>query len=85
MASIHKIEAKARTSPENISFHDIQKLCEHYFGAPRKGSGSHNAIYKMNWSGNPRVNIQNKDGKAKPYQVKQVISAIDRLKQDQEH
>ena len=27
----------------------------------------------------PRVNIQNFKGKAKPYQVRQVIQAIDRL------
>lgn len=85
MASIEKIEARARTSPANMSFQDIKKLCDHYFGPPRNGSGSHNAIYKMSWPGDPRVNIQNKDGKAKPYQVKQVVSAIDRTKQDKEN
>ena len=30
----------------------------------------------MPWPGDPRVNIQDKGGKAKPYQVKQVLNAI---------
>jgi hypothetical protein len=47
----------------------------------RSGSGSHNAIFKMPWSGDPRINLQNKNGKAKPYQVKQAIAAIDRSKE----
>jgi hypothetical protein len=29
--------------------------------------------------GEPYVNIQNKNGQAKPYQVKQVLAAIDKL------
>lgn len=29
----------------------------------------------------PRVNIQNDKGKAKPYQVRQVLQAIERLEQ----
>jgi hypothetical protein len=31
------------------------------------------------WAGEPYVNIQNKNGQAKPYQVKQVLAAIDKL------
>lgn len=31
------------------------------------------------WVGDPRVNIQNDKGKAKPYQVRQVLQAIGRL------
>ena len=31
------------------------------------------------WQGDPRVNIQNAKGKAKPYQVRQVLAAIERL------
>lgn len=39
--------------------------------------GSHH-IFKVPWSGQPWVNIQ-KDGKhAKPYQVKQVLAAIEK-------
>lgn len=81
VASIFKIEKQARSSPENVSYSDILKLCIHYFGKPRSGSGSHNAILKMPWEGDPRINLQNKNGKAKPYQVKQIIAAIDRSKE----
>ena len=31
--------------------------------------------------GDPRVNIQNDKGKAKPYQVKQVLEAVKKLKE----
>jgi hypothetical protein len=36
-------------------------------------------VFKTPWPGDPRVNIQDRQGKAKPYQVKQVLAAIDRL------
>jgi hypothetical protein len=44
-------------------------------------SGSHR-VYKTPWIGDPRVNIQNDKGKAKSYQVKQVIKAIERLEDE---
>ena len=43
-------------------------------------------MYKTPWLGDPRVNIQkSKDGKAKAYQVKQVLLAVKRLKEEQEN
>ena len=42
-------------------------------------ANSSHAIYKTPWAGNPRVNIQNNKGKAKAYQVRQVLLAIERL------
>ncbi|MFQ5588828.1 MAG: toxin HicA [Nitrospiria bacterium] len=65
-------------NPKEVRFTDIQKVCEHYFGKPRQSGTSH-CIYKTPWPGNPRVNIQNHKGKAKPYQVKQVLLAIEKL------
>ena len=55
------------------------KVCDHFFGEPRQSKSSHR-VYKTPWSGNPRVNIQNDKGQAKPYQVRQVLEAIDKLK-----
>lgn len=76
-----KIERKIRDNPKNVSFADLSKLCEHYFGAPRNKGTSH-YIYKTPWPGDPRVNIQrDKNGKAKVYQVRQVLKAIDKLKE----
>ena len=54
------------------------KLCEEYFGSPRQSGGSH-AIFKTPWQGDPRINIQNDKGKAKAYQVRQVLLAIDKI------
>lgn len=78
MASIQDILANMRDHQKSIRFNDLCKVCDHYFGAPRQMSGSHR-VYKTPWFGDPRVNIQNAKGKAKPYQVKQVLAAIERL------
>ena len=67
-----------RANPRNITYNDLAKVCEYYFGQPRTTGGSH-AVYKTPWPGDPRVNIQNDRGRAKPYQVRQVLSAIERL------
>jgi len=46
----------------------------------RAEAGSRDKVYKTPWQGDPRVNIQRgKDGKAKVYQVRQVLDAIARL------
>jgi hypothetical protein len=82
MASVEKIEAAARRSSSSISFTDAVKLATAYFCERRSGSGSHVAIFKMPWQGDPRVNLQNKDGNAKPYQVTQMLKAIDRMKEE---
>lgn len=67
-----------RSNPKNVKFAELCKVCEHYFGKPRQ-SGSSHRVYKTPWQGDPRVNIQNDKGKAKAYQVKQVLKAIERL------
>jgi hypothetical protein len=78
MGSIEKILDQMRSEPANVRFADLQRVCESFFGKPRQ-SGSSHAVYKTPWPGNPRVNIQNDKGKAKPYQVRQVLLAIERL------
>jgi len=52
------------------------------FGRPRKSGASH-SIFKTSWPSDPRVNIQNDEGKTKAYQVRQVLLAIDKLKEHQ--
>lgn len=78
MASIQDILATMRTNPKGVRFNDLCKVCDAYFGEPRQ-SGSSHKVYKTPWQGDPRVNIQNAKGKAKPYQVRQVLTAIERL------
>ena len=82
MKQIDKTLKEMEKSPKNVRFSDLAAVCEHYFGAPRNQGTSHH-VYKTPWLGDPRVNIQKgKGGKAKPYQVKQVLSAIKRLEEE---
>jgi hypothetical protein len=78
MPSIKDILAAMRRNPKGLSFSDLCKVCDHFFGEARQ-SGSSHRIYKTPWPGDPRVNIQNDKGMAKAYQVKQVLKAIERL------
>lgn len=80
MASIASIVAAMRRSPTNVRFTDARKVCEHYFGPPRQEGTSH-VVFKTPWPGDPRVNLQAKEGKAKAYQVRQALKAIDRLEE----
>jgi hypothetical protein len=79
VASLAAILERMRREPKNIRFIDLLKVCEQLFGKPRQSGGSH-VIFKMPWPGDPRVNLQNDKGKAKAYQVRQVLLAIDKLK-----
>ena len=78
MARVDDIVKQMRRNPKGIRFADACRVCDHYFGQPRQKGSSHR-VYKTPWQGDPRVNIQNAKGKAKAYQVKQVLKAIERL------
>jgi len=78
-----KILDHMRREPTNVRFADLYKVCEEYFGAPRQ-SGSSHAVFKTPWPADPRVNIQDDKGKAKAYQVRQVLLAIAKLKEQQD-
>ena len=83
MAEIAKILDRMRVSPAQVRFADLYKVCVAYFGEPRQSASSH-AVFKTPWPGDPRVNIQNAKGQAKPYQVRQVLLALDRLRKKDE-
>jgi hypothetical protein len=78
MVAIADILRRMRRNASGVKFTDLSKVCEHYFGEPRQDGSSHR-IFKTPWRGDPRVNIQNDRGKAKAYQVRQVLKAIDRM------
>ncbi len=75
-------------TPDNLLSNIISALkkvkvrnIQYYFGKARQTSSSRR-IYKTPWQGDPRINIQNYKGKAKAYQVKQVLMAIQKLEDD---
>ena len=81
MANIDGILRQMKLNPKDVRFSDLCALCDHCFGSPRQSKTSHR-VYKTPWQGDPRVNIQNSKGRAKAYQVKQVLLAIERLEVD---
>lgn len=68
---------------KQIRFSKLLANCEQFFGNYRI-SGSHH-IFKTPWQGDPRINLQKgKDKNAKPYQVRQVLNALRKLKELEE-
>ena len=67
-----------RRNPTNVRFSDLCRICDEYFGEPRQKGTSHR-VYYTPWRGDPRVNIQDRKGMAKAYQVRQVIKAIEKM------
>ena len=78
MVKIDDLLEKIKQNPKDVRFRDLCKVCEYFFGEFRNKAGSHR-IYRTPWQGDPRINIQNDKGKAKTYQVKQVLLAIEKL------
>ena len=78
MLKIDEIITRMTQNPKGIPFSDLCKVCDHFLGKPRQSTGSHR-VYKTPWQGDPRINIQNDKGKAKSYQVKQVLLALEKL------
>lgn len=77
-----KILAKMAESPNNIRYDDLRKVCVECFGEPRQ-EGTSRAVFRTPSQGDPRVNIQKgKNGMAKPYQVRQVLGAVERMKEE---
>lgn len=70
-----------KANSKGIRFVDLRLVREHYFGRGRQTGGSH-LIFKTPWIGDPRINIQDDKGQAKPYQVRQVLAAIEKLMTD---
>ena len=67
-----------RSNETNIRFVRLVTIATTFFGSPRI-KGSH-YVFKTPWLGDPRINLQKERGKAKYYQVRQLISALERLK-----
>jgi hypothetical protein len=77
--AIQKRLADMRSNPKSVSFSDALAIAGHYFGEPRISNSSHH-VFKTPWPADPRVNLQKaKSGGAKPYQVRQLLAAIDKL------
>ena len=81
--AIERLVRKLADHPNNARFSDLARICDWYFGRPRQTGSSHR-VYRTPWVGDPRINIQNDRSRAKAYQVKQVILAIEKLERKNE-
>jgi len=83
---MEKIEQSINELEQNkkqIRFSHLLHICEQVFGNYRI-SGSHH-IFKTSWQGDPRINLQKEKGNfAKPYQVRQVLRALRKIKELEE-
>ncbi|MEO9384339.1 hypothetical protein [Chromobacterium phragmitis] len=70
---------EALTEQHQLSW--LETVCREKFGEPRQQGTSHQ-IYEIPGGGG-RINIQNDHGKAKSYQVRQVLKALEQLEKPQ--
>jgi hypothetical protein len=78
LARVERLIDQMWANPAGVRHGDLAKVCDHYFGDPRQQGTSHR-VYRMPWQGDPRVDIHDDHGKAKPCQVRQVLAAIHKL------
>jgi predicted RNA binding protein YcfA (HicA-like mRNA interferase family) len=71
-----KVLAKVLASPANVRFSEMQGLVEAFGFRLLRVSGSHH-IYGR--AATPeQINLQNVNGKAKPYQIRQLLRLVER-------
>lgn len=71
-----KLLKKARDNPKNIRFRELCRLCE-LIGMEDRTPGSSHVMYKRSIPPVTTISIQDVNGMAKPYQVKQLLQFID--------
>ncbi len=82
MSRCQKLLEKARNSASNLRFEEVCKLAECYGWFFDRQNGTSHKIYLNPALGNKpgaMMNFQEKNGKAKLLQVKQLLNAIDEL------
>jgi hypothetical protein len=70
-----KLYEKAKNSPGNLRFGELCAMAELAGFRFNRSSGSHRLYEHPDGS---MMNFQDRDGKAKPYQVRQLLEFIDR-------
>ena len=71
-----RLYEEIKRNPKNIRFQKICKIAEAFGFIMRKGKGSHHIFVRPGVE--ELLNFQNVKGKAKPYQVKQLIKIIEK-------
>ena len=74
MSKKDKLLAEALNAPANMRFADLCSLAEMFGFICRKVNGSHRIYKREGYRWN--MNFQDDDGRAKPYQVRQLLDAL---------
>ena len=72
----HKLLEDLKSNPKNIRFEKLCRIAEAFGFQFKGGKGSHRIYLRKDI--NEMLNFQNVSGKAKPYQVRQLIKIIDK-------
>lgn len=81
MPKCDKLLERARKSPSDLRFTEICQLAECYGFVFDRQAGSHRIYKRRGW---PQViNFQEWKGKAKPYQVRQLLKVIDLIQNEE--
>jgi hypothetical protein len=75
VSRIDELIQKALFSPQNLRFRELCTLCEYFGMEPRNKKGSHRT-YKRKLPPVFTLSIQEDDGMAKPYQVRQLLDKV---------
>ncbi|MEX1211424.1 MAG: type II toxin-antitoxin system HicA family toxin [Balneolaceae bacterium] len=75
MGRKEKLLRRAKESPNNFRFTDLIKLAEHHGFAISRQKGSH--VMMIHEEESLFMNFQERNGEAKPYQVKQLTQVIE--------
>ena len=71
----HKLFRKALNGPKNLPFHDFLQLANAFGFRLTRTSGSHHILIHDEVA--EPLNLQEVDGKAKPYQVRQFLRIVE--------
>ena len=82
MGRCSRLGAKAIRNPADLRFAELCKLAECYGWSLRRMKGSHWLFSKA--GATELMNFQNSSGMAKPYQVRQLLKAIEAVEYESE-
>ena len=77
MTSTAKRHVKIKNNPDDVRFDEAEKWILSFGFIERMGKGSHKVFTHPLWKG--RLTMQSVRGKAKFYQVKQALKAIEEI------
>ena len=77
MSSKLKRLEKIKRNPKGVKFREIVSLLKAFGFVLERVSGSHYIFTHPAWDG--ILNMQNRGGEAKPYQIRQAIKAIEEV------